>query len=65
LASEIRGRLSESLADGCEAKAGVGEYFAFYNARRLHQALGYRAPMASGVKARRKQPMDMWATQTR
>jgi len=33
-------------ADGREAKAGIGEYFAFYNERRLHQALGYRAPMA-------------------
>jgi putative transposase len=33
-------------ADGREAKAGIGEYFAFYNEQRLHQALGYRAPMA-------------------
>ena len=33
-------------ADGREAKAGIGAYFAFYNERRLHQALGYRAPMA-------------------
>ena len=33
-------------ADGREAKAGIGEYFAFYNERRLHQALGYRTPMA-------------------
>ncbi len=33
-------------ADGREAKVGIGEYFAFYNERRLHQALGYRAPMA-------------------
>ena len=49
-------RLSRSLkyedvylkgyADGREAKAGIGAYFAFYNERRLHQALGYRAPMA-------------------
>ena len=33
-------------ADGREAKAGIGEYFAFYNERRLHQALGYCTPMA-------------------
>ncbi len=33
-------------ADGREAKTGIGEYFAFYNERRLHQALGYRTPMA-------------------
>jgi len=33
-------------ADGREAKAGIGAYFAFYNEQRLHQALGYRTPMA-------------------
>ncbi len=36
----------KGYADGREAKAGIGEYFAFYNERRLHQALGYRVPMA-------------------
>ena len=36
----------KGYADGREAKAGLGAYFAFYNERRLHQALGYRAPMA-------------------
>ena len=36
----------KGYADGREAKAGIGEYFAFYNERRLHQAHGYRAPMA-------------------
>jgi putative transposase len=36
----------KGYADGREAKAGIGEYFAFYNERRLHQALGYRTPMA-------------------
>ena len=36
----------KGYADGHEAKAGIGEYFAFYNERRLHQALGYRTPMA-------------------
>jgi len=27
-----------------EARAGLGEYFRFYNTARLHQALGYRTP---------------------
>src|SRR5580704_8519617 len=33
-------------ADGHEAKAGIANWIAFYNGRRLHQALGYRTPMA-------------------
>ena len=33
----------KGYADGREAKAGIGECFAFYNEQRLHQALGYRA----------------------
>src|SRR5271165_6195170 len=36
----------KGYADGREAKVGIGEYFAFYNEHRLHQGLGYRAPMA-------------------
>ena len=36
----------KGYADGREAKAGIAEYFVFYNEQRLHQALGYRAPMA-------------------
>jgi putative transposase len=36
----------KGYADGSEAKAGIGGYFAFYNERRRHQAHGYRAPMA-------------------
>jgi putative transposase len=27
-----------------EARSGIGEWFAFYNDKRLHQALGYRTP---------------------
>jgi putative transposase len=29
-----------------EARAGIGGYFAFYNERRPHQALGYQTPAA-------------------
>ncbi|UFW92081.1 IS3 family transposase (plasmid) [Bradyrhizobium barranii] len=36
----------KGYADGREAKAGIANWIAFYNNRRLHQALGYRAPMA-------------------
>jgi putative transposase len=34
----------KSYQDGKEAKAGIGNYFRFYNAERPHQALGYRTP---------------------
>jgi len=36
----------KAYADGIEAKAGLGEWIEFYNTRRLHQALGHRAPMS-------------------
>lgn len=36
----------KGYADGREAKAGVASWIAFYNDRRLHQAHGYRTPMA-------------------
>jgi len=36
----------KGYSDGREARAGIGEWIVFYNERRLHQALGYRAPMA-------------------
>jgi putative transposase len=36
----------KGYADGREAKAGIGAYFACYNERRLRHALGYRTPMA-------------------
>ena len=35
-----------AYADGCEAKAGITLWIAFYNSRRPHQALGNRTPMA-------------------
>jgi len=44
--SEIRDVYLKGYADGREAKAGIGAYFAFDNEQRLHQALGYRTPMA-------------------
>ena len=36
----------KGYADGREAKAGIASWIAFYNDRRLHQAQGYRTPMA-------------------
>ena len=36
----------KGYADGIEARAGIGEWIAFYNENRLHQSLAYRAPMA-------------------
>jgi putative transposase len=36
----------KGYADGHEAKAGIGAWFAFYNNARPHQALGNRTPMA-------------------
>ncbi len=35
----------KGYADGHEAKAGIGAWFAFYNARRPHQALANRTPI--------------------
>jgi putative transposase len=34
----------KAYQDGREARAGLRQYFAFYNAERPHQALGYRTP---------------------
>jgi putative transposase len=36
----------KGYADGGEAKVGIAAWMDFYNTRRLHQALGYRTPMA-------------------
>ena len=36
----------KGYADGREAKAGIAEWFGFYNNLRPHQALAYRTPMA-------------------
>ena len=34
----------KAYRDGIEARAGIGEFFLFYNTQRPHQALGYRTP---------------------
>jgi putative transposase len=53
-------------ADGHEARAGIGQWFAFYNGRRPHQALGYRTPMnvwREGMEQiRDAEAVDMWTT---
>jgi putative transposase len=36
----------EAYADGHEARAGIGAWFAFYNGTRPHQALAGRTPIA-------------------
>ena len=36
----------KGYSDGRDAKAGIGEWLAFYNHRRPHQALANRTPMA-------------------
>jgi putative transposase len=36
----------KGYADGREARVGIAAWIAFYYHRRLHQALGYRAPIA-------------------
>jgi hypothetical protein len=39
--AQARRRLSQGYADGREARLGIAAWFAFYNTRRPHQALGY------------------------
>jgi len=44
----------EGYVDGLEAKNGIASWITFYNGQRLHQAHGYRTPMAvwqEGMKA--------------
>jgi putative transposase len=49
----------KAYADGREARAGIAAWIAFYNNRRLHQALGYRTPMAVWREGRAAPAVDM------
>jgi putative transposase len=49
----------KGYADGREAKAGIANWVAFYNEHRLHQALGYRTPMAVWRAAMTPPAVDM------
>ncbi len=50
----------KEYADGREAKAGIAEWFDYYNRARLHQALGCRTPMAVWEESRAAAtPVDM------
>ena len=55
----------KGYADGCEAKAGIAEYFVFYNEQPLHQALDYRAPMAVWREGAARGAYDIWTTLAR
>ena len=51
----------KGYADGREARAGIASWITFYNEQRLHQALGYRTPMAvwrAGLAAAAVDMMD-------
>jgi putative transposase len=37
----------KAYTNGLEARVGIGQWFRFYNERRLHQALGYKTPAAA------------------
>jgi putative transposase len=50
-------------ADGCEAREGIRQWFAFYNNYRPHQALGYQTPMTvwrEGLGPGGEEAVDMW-----
>jgi putative transposase len=43
----------KAYTGGKEARAGIGEYFDFYNMERLHQALSYRTPAEVLIKGKK------------
>jgi putative transposase len=49
----------KGYADGREARIGIAAWIAFYNHRRLHQGLGYRAPMRVWREGTTAQTVDM------
>jgi putative transposase len=53
-------------ADAREARAGISQWFAFYNTGRPHQAHGYRTPMSvwreGVIGAFGEKAVDMWTT---
>lgn len=48
----------KAYRDGWEAREGIGNYFVFYNEKRLHSSLGYRTPQevyfAKEIAAKKK-----------
>ena len=50
----------KGYADGREAKAGIGAYFAFYNGAAFIRRSATAPRWPSGATARRGKPVDMW-----
>ena len=50
----------KAYSNGREAKAGLDDYFRFYNTQRPHQALGYRTPaeVFNGDSVSNKRPEE-------
>ena len=50
----------KAYAGGKEARAGIGEYFDFYNLERPHQALGYQTPAEVFINGKKTPaPVDL------
>jgi putative transposase len=50
----------KAYAGGKEARAGIGEYFDFYNLERPHQALGYQTPAEVLINGKKTvSPVDL------
>ena len=55
----------KGYADGREAKAGIGAYFAFYTSEGSIRRSAIARRWRCGARARRREPMDMWTTHPR